>query len=51
MHVSRDILEQMSSATHFEKDIPMNMTALAELLESAGDTVFSVQFRKKPNEA
>jgi hypothetical protein len=40
----------MNSATHFEKDAPMNMTALAELLETAGDTVLSVQFRKNPNE-
>jgi hypothetical protein len=40
----------MNSATHFEKDAPMNMTALAELLETTGDTVFSVQFRKMPNE-
>jgi ribosomal protein L18E len=51
MHVSRDILEQMSSASHFAKDVPLNMTALAELLETVGDTVLSVQFRKKPNEA
>ena len=51
MYVSRDILEQMYSATHYAKDVAMTMTTLAEQLESAGDTVISVQFRKKPNEA
>jgi len=50
MHVSRDILEKMHSGTHFKTTVPMNMTALAELLESVGDTVFSVKFHKKPNE-
>jgi hypothetical protein len=33
MHVSRDIVEKMSSGTHYAKEVPMNMTALAELLE------------------
>jgi len=28
----------------------MNMTELAELLESVGDTVFTVQFRKQVKE-
>ena len=50
MHVSRDIIEKMHSASHFKTAVPMNMTALAELLESVGDTVFSVRFHKKPNE-
>lgn len=50
MLVSRDILEKMQSASHFAREVPMTMTQLAELLETVGDTVFSVQFRKKPNE-
>ena len=50
MHVSRDIIENMHSATHFKTNVPMNMTSLAELLETVGDTVFSVRFHKKPNE-
>ena len=47
MYVSRDIVEKMASATHFTKEVPMNMTALAELLENCSDTVFTVQFRKQ----
>jgi len=46
MLISKDILEKMDSANHFAKEIPMNMTELAELLESSGDTVFTVSFRK-----
>jgi hypothetical protein len=44
--VSKDILEKMNSANHFAKEVPMNMTELAELLETVGDTVFTVSFRK-----
>lgn len=50
MDVSKDILQNMDSATHSEKIVPMNMTDLAELIETVGDTVFSVKFRKQPNE-
>ena len=50
MHVSKDIIEKMHSANHFKITVPMNMTSLAELLESVGDTVFSVRFHKKLNE-
>ena len=49
MHVSKDILEKMSSATHFEKEVPMNMTSLAEILSTVSDTIFTVQFRKQVN--
>jgi hypothetical protein len=49
MHVSKDILEKMDSGSHFAKEVPMNMTELAELLEAAGDTVFTVSFRKQIN--
>lgn len=50
MQVSKDILEKMDSASHFEKEVPLTMTQLAELMETCGDTVFTVQFRKQPNE-
>ena len=40
----------MDSASHFEKEVPLTMTQLAELMETCGDTVFTVQFRKQPNE-
>lgn len=48
MHVSKNIIEKMASGTHFTKEVPMNMTALAELLENLSDTVFSVCFHKQP---
>lgn len=50
MQLSKDILEKMSSASHFAKETQMNMTELAELLESAGDTCFTVNFRKQVTE-
>ena len=50
MHVSPNILEKMDSADHFEKEVPMTMTELAETLQSAGDTVFTVRFHKKPTD-
>lgn len=37
----------MDSASHFEKEVPMTMTELAELLEQAGDQAFTVSFKKK----
>ena len=46
MHVSKDIIEKMDSGSHFDKEIAVNMTQLAELIESVGDTVFTVSFRK-----
>lgn len=46
IQVSRDIVEKMHSADHYTRERPMNMTELAELLESAGDTCFTVNFRK-----
>ena len=49
MDVSKDILEKMDSGTHFSKEVAMNMTDLAELITTCGDTVFTVQFHKKPN--
>jgi hypothetical protein len=46
MHVSKDIIEKMDSGSHFAKEVPVNMTELAELLESVGDTVFTVSFKR-----
>jgi hypothetical protein len=40
MHVSLDILENMHSADHYEKEVFCTMTELAEILEGASDTVF-----------
>jgi len=50
MIVSRDILENMHSADHFKKEVPMNMTGLAELLQSVQDNIFTVQFRAQAKE-
>ena len=50
LYVSKDILESMKSADHFEKEIPMNLTGLAEVLQSVQDNVFTVGFRRQPTE-
>ena len=34
LYVSKDILENMVSGNHYDKEVPMNMTGLAELLQS-----------------
>ncbi len=44
--VSKEILEKWASASHFEKEVGMNMTGLAELIETFSDTVFTVCFHK-----
>jgi hypothetical protein len=46
MHVSKDIVEKMDSGNHFAKQVEVNMTELAQLLESVGDTVFTVSFKR-----
>jgi hypothetical protein len=50
MHVSKDIVEKMDSGNHFTKEVEVNMTELAQLLESVGDTVFTVSFRRQVKE-
>ena len=50
LYVSRDILENMYSGDHFNKEVPMNVTGLAELLHTVQDHVFSVGFRRQPTE-
>jgi hypothetical protein len=39
MHVSVDILENMDSADHFEKEVSCTMTELAEVLQGASDNI------------
>ena len=47
--VSTDIItNDMDSADHYDKEVPMNMTSLAEFLVGLGDTVFTCSFRKLP---
>ena len=40
----------MYSADHFEKEVHMNMTNMAEVLQTVQDNIFTVQFRAKPKE-
>ena len=40
----------MYSADHFKKEVPMNVTSLAELLHEMQDHVFTVGFRRQPTE-
>ena len=49
MYVSRDLIERMESGSHFAKEVPTNMTSLAELLQTVGDRVFTVKFKCQPN--
>jgi hypothetical protein len=46
MIVSKDLLENMDSADHFTKEVPLSMTELVEILETAQDTIFTVKFKK-----
>ena len=48
--MTRGMLDTMYSAQHFEREVPMNMTGLAELLQSVQDVIFTVAFRKKVTE-
>ena len=50
MNISRDIVESMHSADHYEREVFMNMTNLAEVLQLVKDNVFTVQFRTNPRE-
>lgn len=38
------------SANHFEKEVSCTMTELSEVLKSAKDTIFQVEFKKKTDE-
>jgi len=45
--ISKDLIQDMWSADHYDKEIKCNMTDLSEILESCSDTIFKVQFKKK----
>ena len=46
--VSKDMLEHMDSADHFQTEVVATMSQLVEVLESAQDTVFTIVFKKQP---
>ncbi len=48
INVSKNILEKMVSGDHFEKELSMNKTELAEFLETLSDNVFTICFHKQP---
>jgi len=50
MQMSKELLETMYSATHYEREVGLNMTGLAELLQSVQDNVFTVNFKKQATE-
>lgn len=50
--ISADIIEEgMYSASYFNETKKVSRTALVNILEGAGDTIFTVNFHKKPDEA
>ena len=50
MQMSKELLETMYSANHYEREVAMNMTGLAELLQSVQDIIFTVKFKKQVTE-
>ena len=42
--------EDCYSADHYTQEVNCNMTELSQLLETASDTIFKVQFKKKVDE-
>jgi hypothetical protein len=45
--MSKDLVQKMDSADHFDYEIPMNRAELVEMLENTKDTIFTICFRKK----
>jgi hypothetical protein len=45
--MSKDLVQKMDSADHFDYEIPMNRGELVEMLENTKDTIFTICFRKK----
>jgi len=46
--IDKQVLHEDSySADHYEKEVTCTMTELAEILQSAKDTIFKVEFKKK----
>ena len=50
MQLSKCLLETMFSADHYDKEVALNMTGLAELLQSVQDHAFTVNFQKQITE-
>lgn len=50
MQMSKELLETMYSAQHYAKEVALNMTGLAELLQSVQDHAFTVVFKKQATE-
>ncbi len=51
VEIAKEVLINDSySADHFELEVTCNMTELSDILKSAKDTIFKVQFRKKIDE-
>lgn len=48
--IEQDIATEYSSADKFAKTEKVSLTRIIEILESAGDKVFTVNFNKKPKE-
>ena len=48
--MSKELLETMYSGTHYCREVDMNMTGLAELLQSVQDNIFTVIFKKQATE-
>ena len=47
MQMSKELLETMYSAQHYDREVAMNMTGLAELLQSVQDIIFTISFKKQ----
>ena len=50
MQMSKELLETMYSAQHYAREVNMNMTGLAELLQSVQDVIFTIEFKRQPTE-
>ena len=47
MQMSKELLNTMFSGRHYSSTVNLNMTALAELLQSVQDNIFTVNFKKQ----
>ena len=46
MQMSKELLETMYSGRHYASTVNLNMTGLAELLQSVQDIIITVNFKK-----
>ena len=46
MQMSKELLDTMYSGRHYSSTVNLSMTALAELLQSVQDNIFTVNFKK-----